>query len=242
MHLSTTDYTLMASPGSGSSGASGENPPGAGPSLDRSLTIELSRQCQIGYAAWNRLDKLVREIHARPPEAGQAMIDAQIECFGYVQTILVCAGIVNSILWPRQSSESRDPDQRERSVARGNRLRQRLKVGSKSALYDRNLRNAVLHVDERFDDYFVDHPRDRIRDFSLVFDVPADWQPPPGVSVPRAYIFPGDVVVWFDERANLRSIALALRNLGASLNVPMTSVRRSDDGRQESSKGILHSP
>jgi hypothetical protein len=169
------------------------------------------------------------------------MIDAQIECFGHIQVILVCAGVASSILWPRPGPDV-SPDLRKTYELRGERLRQRFRMGNKSPLKEKYVRNAVMHVDERIDNYYFAHSRDKIRDFSLVFDVPADWKPSPGVSVPRAYIFPANVVLWFEERADLQSIAFALRDLRDRFAVTIRSARRTDDGTTQKIDGSLLPP
>lgn len=210
--------------------------------VHRALLIELLRQCQIGCAAWKRLETIIRDIRENPPAPSQTMVNAQTECFGCIQAIFVCVGVVRSILWPHPSPEIRDPDKIRQADERGTYLRKQLGIGDRSPLKPSYLRNAVLHVDERIDDFYAEHRRDRIRDFSLVFDVPASWMPPAGVSVPRAYLHPNDVVIWFDERAELRPIALALCDLVARFPLPIMSVRRSDDGTTDSAKGALRPP
>src|SRR5579863_10106665 len=82
-----------------------------GSGLDKSLAIELSRQCRSGFSAWNRLLELIDQVPPTGP--GDGMV--QTDVFGEIQNVLVCAGIVSGILWPRPR-RSRTAEQKAASL------------------------------------------------------------------------------------------------------------------------------
>jgi hypothetical protein len=67
----------------------------------------------------------------------------KIEVWCSIQSILVAAGNVSKILWPRQKYKSR-----------GERLRQILNVNEDNLLSDRKFRNHFEHYDERIEEWF----------------------------------------------------------------------------------------
>jgi hypothetical protein len=67
----------------------------------------------------------------------------KVEVWCSIQSILVAAGNVSKILWPN-----------EKHKARGERLRQILKVEKGNVLHDRRFRNHFEHYDERIEDWF----------------------------------------------------------------------------------------
>lgn len=67
----------------------------------------------------------------------------KVEVWCSIQSILVAAGNVSKILWPNQKYD-----------ARGERLRQMLKVEKSNLLSDRRFRNHFEHYDERIEDWF----------------------------------------------------------------------------------------
>jgi len=67
----------------------------------------------------------------------------KVEVWCSIQSILVAAGNVSKILWPRQKYKSR-----------GERLRQILNVNEDNLLSDRKFRNHFEHYDERIEEWF----------------------------------------------------------------------------------------
>lgn len=66
-----------------------------------------------------------------------------VEVWCSIQSILMAAGNVSKILWPNQKQK-----------ARGERLRQILKVEEDNILSDRRFRNHFEHYDERIEEWF----------------------------------------------------------------------------------------
>lgn len=67
----------------------------------------------------------------------------ELEIWVSIQSILVAAGNVSKILWPRKPSK-----------ARGERLRTLLNIDDGNLLSDRKFRNHFEHYDERIEDWF----------------------------------------------------------------------------------------
>lgn len=67
----------------------------------------------------------------------------QAATWGAIQSILLSAGKVSKILWPRK-----------KYAERGEKLRQLLKIGDNNPLSDREFRNHFEHYDERIEDWF----------------------------------------------------------------------------------------
>jgi len=142
-----------------------------------------------------------------------------IACFGEIQTVLVSAGIVSGILWPKPDRR-RTAAQRAASEARGKRLCTALGVHQASPLNDKVLRNSVEHIDERFEDHYARHGPGPHPDFSIVVAAPPGYVFPP--SAPRGYVVPTNEVWLFGDRRDLQAIALAMWNLADSFSVPIT--------------------
>ncbi len=197
-----------------------------GTDLDKSLAIEIMRQCRAGFLAWNRLIELIDSL---PPE-GPADMLLQTAIFGEIQNVLVCAGIVSQILWPKPFP-SRTEAQRAASIERGRRLRDALRVSDSSPLNDKVLRNSVEHIDERFEDHYVEHGHEPIRDFSLVLQAPPDFRLP--ASCARGFIVSRNEVWLFGDSRDLQAAARALWDLADSYSVPV-QVKRSTtpDGKE----------
>ena len=141
-----------------------------------------------------------------PPGA----IEIQKECFAEIQTVLVAAGIVCSILWPKPLP-SRTGAQRSASVRRGKRLRAALAVPDTSALNSRVLRNAVEHIDERFEDHDAKFGAGPYGDFTLVLRSGPDYVFPTAHA--RGFVRYRNELWMFGERGDLQKIALGLWDL-----------------------------
>jgi len=88
------------------------------------------------------LQSKIAELAAKRLSAIKDNFD-QIEVWSSIQSILVAAGNVSKILWPQKEYE-----------ARGERLRELLKVDDNNILSDRKFRNHFEHYDERIEDWF----------------------------------------------------------------------------------------
>jgi len=187
----------------------------AGSALERALAIEISRQCGAGCGAWNHLNGLVDSIPA------QTVVSPEIvgECFAEIQAILVAAGIVSAIFWPKPLP-IRSSAQKAASVARGKRMCVLLGVPDTSPLNDKVLRNSIEHVDERFEDHHAAFGPGQFDDFYLARRSPAGFVLPS--SCARAYIYQQNELWLFGEHRDLQTISRALWDLGDSFTVPLT--------------------
>jgi hypothetical protein len=88
------------------------------------------------------LQSKIAELAAKRLSAIKDNFD-QIEVWSSIQSILVAAGNVSKILWPQKEYD-----------ARGERLRELLKVDDNNILSDRSLRNHFEHYDERIEKWF----------------------------------------------------------------------------------------
>jgi len=88
------------------------------------------------------LQSKIAELAAKRLSVSKDNLD-QIEVWSSIQSILVAAGNVSKILWPQKAYE-----------ARGERLRELLKVDDSNILSDRKFRNHFEHYDERIEDWF----------------------------------------------------------------------------------------
>jgi len=79
-----------------------------------------------------------------------------VETWCSIQSILVAAGNVSKILWPRLKYK-----------ARGERLRQILKVANDNPLSSRKFRNHFEHYDERVEEWFSNNYRGVYTDLSM---------------------------------------------------------------------------
>ena len=78
-------------------------------------------------------------------EAPSSDVDKQVETWSSIQSLLVATANVSKILWPTIKYK-----------ARGERLRQILRVENNNILSNRNFRNYFEHYDEQIDDWFKD--------------------------------------------------------------------------------------
>lgn len=76
-------------------------------------------------------------------EAPSIDVDKQVETWSSVQSILVATANVSKILWPTLKYK-----------ARGEKLRQILRVENNNILSNRNFRNYFEHYDEQIDELF----------------------------------------------------------------------------------------
>jgi hypothetical protein len=183
-----------------------------GSHLDKALALEISRQCRSGYLAWNRLVDLLVNM----PTEGPPTFDAQTDIFSEIQIVIVSAGVVSSILWPKPFF-LRTPEQKEASIARGRRLRDALKVPDTSLLNNRVLRNSIEHIDERLEDHYAAFGPGPLRDYNLALRAPPTFVFPDYSA--RGFIIPRAEVWFFGGHGDLQAISQELWNLGDSFGV-----------------------
>ena len=70
-------------------------------------------------------------------------VDKQVDIWSSIQSILVATANVSKILWPKTKYK-----------ARGERLRQLLRIDDSNILFSRKFRNYFEHYDEQVDDWF----------------------------------------------------------------------------------------
>jgi hypothetical protein len=101
------------------------------PLQDMVLIGEIVLQSKIARTAAERLET--------PPSD----VDKQVDIWSSIQSILVATANVSKILWPKNKYK-----------ARGERLRQMLRVENSNILSNRKFRNYFEHYDEQVDDWF----------------------------------------------------------------------------------------
>ena len=99
-------------------------------------------------------------------EFNAAMNSAQpvVRAYAAIQSILAAGAMVSKLLWPTPADQNidctplsdEDEHARQRTLARGKRLRTELKIKSIPILESRQVRNAFEHFDERLDRYLLD--------------------------------------------------------------------------------------
>lgn len=196
-----------------------------GDAFEKALAIEVSRQCQLGFRAWNQSAELLKTLLESLPNSGEVPAETLTKCFGETQTILVSAGIISRILWPKPMKSSRSDLQKTTSIERGKRMAAGLRVSENSVLNDNVLRNSVEHVDERFDDFRAAVGTGVLDDFVLAVGA---W--PPGIlpsHCARAYDVPNHEIWLFGKHRDLQAISEALFDLFASFTVTIKLVRSS---------------
>lgn len=125
-----------------------------------------------------------------------------IETWGAIQSLLVAAANVSRILWPKH----------ELHRARGERLRELLRVKEDKLLRARDLRNHFEHYDERIERWFDG------RNPSVYMDRGIDSRDPMSQALPRIFhqhYNPRNHMVSFRDEPpiNLREVLAALREI-----------------------------
>ena len=77
------------------------------------------------------------------------------ELVSSVQEAVIHAAAVSRYFWPSPMGKKKEPEFNRMKTLRGEKLREAFELGKDSALYDRDLRNAWEHFDERIDKYFL---------------------------------------------------------------------------------------
>lgn len=74
-----------------------------------------------------------------------------------VQEAVGHAAALSRYFWPTAKGNKKTPNQLEMRKKRGEKLRSAFNLDEKSALFNRDLRNAWEHFDERLDTYLISH-------------------------------------------------------------------------------------
>ena len=77
------------------------------------------------------------------------------ELVSSVQEAVIHAAAVSRYFWPSPMGKKKEPEYKRMKALRGEKLRTAFCLDETSALYDRELRNAWEHFDERLDRYFL---------------------------------------------------------------------------------------
>lgn len=127
----------------------------------------------------------------------------QVETWCSIQSILVAAGNVSKILWPKQQYK-----------IRGEELRQLLKVKKDNPLSDRKFRNNFFeHYDERVEEYFQGNSKGVYIDLAMNPSLRSGLFGDPPLNTHRGYNSFNNTLVFRDEILDLTEILTALDNL-----------------------------
>ncbi|MCI4330254.1 MAG: hypothetical protein L3K19_00185 [Thermoplasmata archaeon] len=113
------------------------------------LLVELTEQCHLCMLAFAELERFAKRV---PPASDDGRRDWNRMTWSRVQAVLSASSAISHLLWPNPSP-GRDATSRERTKLRGKALRQHLGIRGEPPIYQRAVRNAFEHVDERLDDW-----------------------------------------------------------------------------------------
>lgn len=121
-----------------------------------------------------------------------------VEVWCSIQSILVAAGNVSKILWPRQKYKSR-----------GERLRQMLNVNVDNLLSDRKFRNHFEHYDERIEEWFNNQSSAVYIDLAMN----PSLRGPIAINDHRGYNSFNNTLIFRGESLNLNEVLYALEEI-----------------------------
>ncbi|MFA6248031.1 MAG: hypothetical protein WC615_13925 [Mucilaginibacter sp.] len=126
-----------------------------------------------------------------------------VETWYSIQSILVAAGNVSKILWPRQKYK-----------IRGEKLRQMLKVEQDNPLSNRKFRNNFFeHYDERVEEYFQGNSQGVYIDLAMNPSFRSGIFGDPPLNTHRGYNSFNNTLVFRDETLDLDEILIALDHI-----------------------------
>lgn len=105
----------------------------------------------IIYSASRCLDSFARYDHLKD-NGGSAD-----EIISIVQEAVGHSAALSRYFWPSPQGKRKQPNLAKLKEARGEKLRRAFQLDESSALYNRDLRNAWEHFDERLDSYFLEN-------------------------------------------------------------------------------------
>ncbi len=188
------------------------------PNLRQLYLSELTERLEDFSAVWPHF---VRECEAfekyEPPAKDTEVNRWRIR--KYAAELLQTAAQVGRILDPHPTRGS--AAFKRACVARGLALRTELKVPNGCPILDKDLRNALEHIDEFIDAWMEADPKRELTTWAFA-TVPPDQAPLQG-AIRRIHVRSYDIEV-LDRRANLKAISAAMQELGRN----MKPVQRSD--------------
>lgn len=124
-----------------------------------------------------------------------------VELWCSIQSILVAAGNISKILWPNKKYK-----------ARGETLRQLLKVNEDSILSNREFRNHFEHYDERIEEWFAKSGSVVYTDLAMNPSLRGNL----GVSDHRGYNSFDNTLLFRGEMLDLNAVIMAVKELYAN--------------------------
>lgn len=98
--------------------------------------------CQSAVRSMARVSRVFEQLPSQPTHDDIAALPSQ-SILNELQNVVVQGAALSRYFWPVRKGHEK----------RAERLRRAFSVGESSPLYDRNLRNAIEHFDERLDKY-----------------------------------------------------------------------------------------
>lgn len=114
-------------------------------------TIEAFYIHSIIYSASRCLDAFNRyDVLDKSQDNAEELVSIVQEAVGH-------SSALSRYFWPSPQGKKKQPMLKELKEKRGEKLRGAFRVDENSPLYNRDLRNACEHFDERLDEYFLEH-------------------------------------------------------------------------------------
>ncbi|KKX46446.1 hypothetical protein [Sphingobacterium sp. IITKGP-BTPF85] len=125
-----------------------------------------------------------------------------VETWCSIQSILVAVGNISKILWPI-----------EKYKARGNKLRQLLKVDNNNPISSRKFRNHFVHYDERIEEWFETTPKGVYIDLVMNPSLRNSIFNGSILNTNRGYNSSNNSLIFRDEILYLDDVFIALQNI-----------------------------
>ena len=114
-------------------------------------TIEAFYIHSIIYSASRCLDAFNRyDVLEKSQDNAEELVSIVQEAVGH-------SAALSRYFWPSPQGKKKQPMLKQLKEKRGEKLRAAFEVDENSPLYNRDLRNAWEHFDERLDEYFLEH-------------------------------------------------------------------------------------
>ena len=223
-----------------SKGRSAETTPPISTTAETTFLLELDSLVSLMKAHAERVKRAGREWHEhesaaragvrlsneRPGHGGakatvgstQLMIQRQGDVWVGIDGFLSAWARGSLILWPAPHFKSSD-EHKTRAYARGEYLCEVLGITDDHMLYDRGLRNAWTHFDERLDDALYEYGRVRLQRFRR------GTESDPGMSVTMRDVDLTNLTITVEgERHDLLELFAAAKDLGDRVNAASQSM------------------